>query len=62
MDIGSEKGMEITNNSSSSSEPTPSDLLKCKICGRRFEDMAEMQRHGLTEHIQKGEIPEEDQK
>jgi hypothetical protein len=59
VNTSSEKGMKITNNSFSSSEPAPSDLPKCKICGRRFEDMAEMQRHVLTEHLQKGEIPED---
>lgn len=43
-------------------EPTPSaDRPKCSICGEGFEDMAEMQRHSLTEHIQKGDLPTEQQ-
>jgi hypothetical protein len=31
--------------------------LQCRVCGRQFDDMAEMQRHMLTEHIQKGDLP-----
>lgn len=43
-------------------EQTPSaDRPKCSICGERFDDMAEMQRHSLTEHIQKGDLPAEQQ-
>ena len=43
-------------------EPTQSeDRPKCSICGERFDDMAEMQRHSLTEHIQKGDLTSEQQ-
>lgn len=43
-------------------EPTPSaDRPKCSICGERFDDMAEMQRHSLIEHIQKGDFTAEQQ-
>jgi hypothetical protein len=28
-------------------------------CGRQFNDLADMQKHTLIEHIQKGDIPEE---
>ena len=43
-------------------EQTPSaDSPKCSICGERFDDMAEMQRHSLTEHIQKGDLHTEQQ-
>ena len=34
--------------------------VKCRICERQFDDMAEMQRHMLTEHIQKGDLPNEE--
>jgi hypothetical protein len=54
--------MSSIDNSSASTEqePTPSmDGPKCSICGKHFDDMAEMQRHSLTEHIQKGDLPGE---
>ena len=52
-----------SNSSASSSEEeaaTRPDLVKCYVCGQQFDDMAEMQRHTLTEHIQKGDLPKED--
>ena len=36
------------------------DALQCRVCGRQFDDMAQMQRHMLTEHIQKGDLPNEE--
>lgn len=30
---------------------------KCSICGKTFDDIAEMQKHVTVEHMQKGEIP-----
>jgi hypothetical protein len=29
----------------------------CPICGKRFDSIAEVQRHLTVEHMQKGEIP-----
>ena len=46
--------------SSSSEEIDRLALLKCRICEQQFDDMAEMQRHTLTEHIQKGDLPNGD--
>ena len=46
--------------SSSSEEADRRALLKCRVCGQQFDDMAEMQRHTLTEHIQKGDLPSEE--
>jgi hypothetical protein len=57
--------MSSIDNSSAftEQEPTPSlDGPRCSICGKHFDDMAEMQRHSLTEHIQKGDLPGEQQK
>ena len=31
----------------------------CRICGIKFDDMAKMQRHVMTEHMDKGDIPED---
>lgn len=55
-------GSTSNSYSASSSEEaaTRQDLVKCYVCGQQFEDMAEMQRHTLTEHIQKGDLPNED--
>ncbi len=45
-------------DSSTSEVPdTQDDAVQCHICGREFDDMAEMQRHMLTEHIQRGDLP-----
>jgi hypothetical protein len=49
---------EMTSTSTSGdNEETASDGLKCHFCGKKFDDMAEMQRHVLTEHMQKGDFP-----
>jgi hypothetical protein len=48
-------------SSSSSSSEARLEALKCHMCGQEFDDMAEMQRHILTEHLQKGELPNEEQ-
>jgi hypothetical protein len=31
--------------------------VTCKVCEGRFESFGDMQKHVLTEHLQKGEIP-----
>jgi zinc homeostasis transcription factor Zap1-like protein len=35
--------------------------ITCKLCGAKFESLDDMQRHVLTEHMQKGDyqIPSE---
>ena len=49
--------IESSTSSTSSSELTDKlDLLECPVCGQQFDDMALMQRHMLTEHIQKGDL------
>ena len=47
------------SSSSSLDRSSTEDHVRCSICGQQFEDMAEMQRHMLTEHIQKGDLPRE---
>jgi hypothetical protein len=44
------------NNNSNDSKP---EFLECKDCKIKFDDMAERQRHILSEHIQKGDFPKE---
>jgi Cu/Zn superoxide dismutase len=45
------------STASSTSEATDTQAVECRACGKQFDDMAEMQRHMLTEHIQKGDLP-----
>jgi hypothetical protein len=49
-----------TDSSTSEAVDIQDDTVQCRICGRQFDDMAEMQRHMLTEHIQRGDIPREE--
>jgi hypothetical protein len=39
-------------------EPKPENL-KCRTCGKQFDDLADMQKHTLIEHLQRGDIPKE---
>ncbi len=49
------------SKASSTSEATDTQgSVVCRICGKQFDDMAKMQRHMLTEHIQKGDLPNEE--
>jgi hypothetical protein len=34
--------------------------IQCSICRAQFDDMAEMQRHMLSEHMQKGDLPNDE--
>jgi hypothetical protein len=31
------------------------DSITCKLCNAKFESLGDMQRHTLTEHMQKGD-------
>ena len=50
----------VDSSSSEMADIKDDDALQCRICGRQFDDMAEMQRHMLTEHIQRGDLPNEE--
>jgi len=39
------------------SEEDLSKYFKCRSCGAVFDSFGDMQRHIMTEHIQKGDIP-----
>ena len=50
-------------SSSSSAGSSASDSqagVQCSICRVRFDDMAEMQRHMLSEHMQKADLPNDE--
>lgn len=34
-----------------------SKYYKCRSCEKRFDNFGDFQRHILTEHMQKGDIP-----
>jgi len=44
---------------SDSQSGNDSDPVPCRVCNQEFNDMAEMQRHVMTEHMDKGEIPDD---
>jgi hypothetical protein len=44
---------------SDSQTSNDSGKVHCRICNEEFSDMAEMQRHVMTQHMDKGEIPED---
>jgi hypothetical protein len=37
------------------------DFLECKDCKINFDDMAERQRHIVTEHMEKRDFPKEEE-
>ena len=54
--------MDDTNLSNSSSD-MPDDLskyYKCRSCGMQFDNLGDMQRHILVEHMQKGDVISEE--
>jgi hypothetical protein len=34
-----------------------SKYFKCRSCGKEFDSFGDMQKHIMTEHMQKGDIP-----
>lgn len=32
---------------------------RCPVCGKKFDSVAEVQKHLTVEHMQKGEIPDQ---
>ncbi|MFL6322670.1 MAG: hypothetical protein ACJ72Q_19645 [Nitrososphaeraceae archaeon] len=34
-----------------------SNSITCNLCNERFESLGDMQRHVVTQHFQKGDIP-----
>jgi uncharacterized C2H2 Zn-finger protein len=35
-----------------------SKYFKCRSCGNQFDNLGDMQRHIMSEHMQKGDIPD----
>jgi hypothetical protein len=34
-----------------------SKYFKCRSCGMQFDNLGDMERHIMSEHMQKGDIP-----
>jgi predicted nucleic acid-binding Zn ribbon protein len=32
---------------------------KCRLCGNRFDNLIDVQRHALTSHVRQGDVPYE---
>jgi hypothetical protein len=43
-------------NSSDDAHEDLSKYYKCRSCGMQFDNLGDMQRHILVEHMQKGDI------
>lgn len=46
----------IIENQNSKGEDL-SRYFKCRSCGKQFDNLGDMQRHIMSEHMQKGDIP-----
>ncbi len=33
---------------------------RCRLCGKKYRSLGDMQRHELSVHVQKGDVPLED--
>lgn len=54
MEIGQQ---QLDINENHVEEEDLSKYFKCRSCGIEFDSFGDMQRHIMTEHIQKGDIP-----
>ncbi|HZA71150.1 MAG TPA: hypothetical protein VE548_15760 [Nitrososphaeraceae archaeon] len=43
------------NNNNNFSENTSS--YRCRLCGKKYQSLGDMQRHELVVHVQKGDVP-----
>ncbi|MDQ3961811.1 MAG: hypothetical protein M3230_04950 [Thermoproteota archaeon] len=47
----------MSKNENLKQSENPSKQFKCRSCGVEFDSLGDMQRHIMTEHMQKGDIP-----
>ena len=52
---------EPTEGLPESSTEDISQYYTCRSCGSKFDSFGDMQRHILVEHMQKGDIPSEEE-
>ncbi|HEY6756291.1 MAG TPA: hypothetical protein VI037_02755 [Nitrososphaera sp.] len=46
-----------TNENLGQREEDLSKYFKCRSCGKEFDSFGDMQKHIMTDHMQKGDIP-----
>jgi hypothetical protein len=54
-------GKDRLKNLSQGSTEDLSQYYTCRSCGMKFGSFGDMQRHILVEHMQKGDIPSEEE-
>ena len=51
------KYVRESSNLSKSNDNMMAHYYRCRLCQVHFDNLADRQRHELTDHIQKGKIP-----
>jgi hypothetical protein len=51
------KYVRESSNLSKNNDNMMAHYYRCRLCQVHFDNLADRQRHELTDHIQKGEIP-----
>ena len=46
--------MTNTNNNNLSKNTSS---YRCRLCGKQYQSLGDMQRHELVVHVQKGDVP-----
>jgi hypothetical protein len=56
-DIVERDGQQLNTNENLNNGEDLSKYFKCRSCGKEFDNFGDMQKHIMTEHMQKGDIP-----
>jgi hypothetical protein len=51
------KGQKLSTKGNPSNNEDLSKYFKCRSCGKEFDSFGDMQKHIMTEHMQKGDTP-----
>jgi hypothetical protein len=51
------KGQKLSTKGNPSYSEDLSKYFKCRSCGKEFDSFGDMQKHIMTEHMQKGDTP-----
>jgi hypothetical protein len=51
------KGQKLSKKGNPSYNEDLSKYFKCRSCGKEFDSFGDMQKHIMTEHMQKGDTP-----
>lgn len=50
-------GQKLSTKENPSYGEDLSRYFKCRSCGKAFDSLGDMQKHIMTDHMQKGDIP-----